>query len=61
MFTATLGCAQPVVIRTSALLDGKGHVLRNTDLTVEGGRIARVSPAQGKATIDLTGMTVMPG
>jgi imidazolonepropionase-like amidohydrolase len=49
------------VIRTSTLLDGKGHVLKNTDLTVEGGRITRMGKASGKAAIDLTGMTVMPG
>jgi imidazolonepropionase-like amidohydrolase len=60
-FGATLACGQSVVIRTSTLLDGKGHVLKNTDLVIEGGRIARVGKAGGKATIDFTGMTVMPG
>ena len=50
-----------MVIRTSTLLDGKGHVLKNTDLVIEGGRITRVGKASGKAAIDLTGMTVMPG
>ncbi len=60
-FCATLACGQGVVIRTSTLLDGKGHVLKNTDLVIEGGRIARVGKASGKAAIDLTGMTVMPG
>ncbi len=58
---ATLAHAQAVVIRTSTLLDGKGHVLKNTDLQIEGGRITRVGAAKGKAAIDLTGMTVMPG
>src|ERR1035441_3151123 len=61
MFTAALAYGQAVVIRTSTLLDGKGHVLKNTDLTIEGGRIARIGVAKGKAAIDLTGMTVMPG
>src|ERR1017187_7283128 len=61
MFTAALAYGQVVVIRTSTLLDGKGHVLKNTDLTIEGGRIARIGVAKGKAAIDLTGMTVMPG
>ena len=60
-FGATLACGQSVVIRTSTLLDGKGHVLKNTDLVIEGGRITRVGKARGKAAIDLTGMTVMPG
>ncbi len=58
---ATLAHAQAVVIRTSTLLDGKGHVLKNTDLTIEGGLISKISPAKGKAAIDLSGMTVMPG
>jgi imidazolonepropionase-like amidohydrolase len=49
------------VIRTSTLLDGKGHVLKNTDLEIEGGHITRIGAARGKAAIDLTGMTVMPG
>jgi imidazolonepropionase-like amidohydrolase len=61
IFAATLAYGQAVVIRTSTLLDGKGHVLKNTDLVIEGGRITRMGAAQGKPSIDLTGMTVMPG
>jgi imidazolonepropionase-like amidohydrolase len=53
--------AQTVVIRTSTLIDGKGHVLRNKEIVVERGRIARVADAKQTPTIDLTGMTVMPG
>ncbi len=61
VFAATLAYGQAVVIRTSTLLDGKGHVLKNTDLVIEGGRITRIAQASGKPAIDLTGMTVMPG
>jgi imidazolonepropionase-like amidohydrolase len=61
IFAATLAYGQAVVIRTSTLLDGKGNVLRNQDITVEDGRISRIGEPRGKATIDLTGMTVMPG
>src|ERR1017187_8788728 len=61
IFGAALAYGQAVVVRTSTLLDGKGHVLKNTDLAIEGGRIARIGAAKGKAAIDLTGMTVMPG
>jgi imidazolonepropionase-like amidohydrolase len=60
-FAAALASAQPLVIRTSTLIDGKGHVLKNKELVVEGGRIARVADARQKADIDLTGLTVMPG
>ena len=61
MFAAALSYGQAVVIRTSALLDGRGHVLKNTDLVIEGGRITAIRDARGNAAIDLTGMTVMPG
>ena len=53
--------AQPIVIRTSTLIDGKGHVLRNQEIAITGSRITRVSAAKDKPTIDLTGLTVMPG
>jgi hypothetical protein len=33
IFAAALSYAQAVVIRTSTLLDGKGHVLNHTELT----------------------------
>jgi imidazolonepropionase-like amidohydrolase len=61
ILAGTLAHGQAVVIRTSTLLDGKGHVLKNTDLAIEGGRITRIGAANGKAAIDLRGMTVMPG
>jgi imidazolonepropionase-like amidohydrolase len=61
LFAAAVGFGQPVVIRTSTLIDGKGHVLKNQELVIEGGRITRIGDAKQKPTIDLTGMTVMPG
>ena len=61
IFGVALSYGQAVVIRTSTLLDGKGHVLKNTDLVIEGGSITGMRDAKGKAAIDLTGMTVMPG
>ena len=61
ILAGTLAHGQAVVIRTSTLLDGKGHVLKNTDLEIEGGRITRIGAAKAKAAIDLTGMTVLPG
>jgi imidazolonepropionase-like amidohydrolase len=60
-FLAALAMAQPTVIKTSTLIDGKGHVLKNQEITVEGGRITRVADAKQKPTVDLTGLTVMPG
>jgi len=60
-FLAAAAAAQPVVIRTSTLIDGKGHVLKNKEIVIEGDHIARVADAKQKPTIDLTGLTVMPG
>jgi imidazolonepropionase-like amidohydrolase len=56
-----LAHAQTTVLATSAILDGKGGVLRNQRITIEGSRIAGVAAGQGKATYDLRGLTVMPG
>src|SRR5689334_9715721 len=58
---ATIVCAQPVVIKTSTIIDGKGHVLKNKELVIENGRITRIADAKSRPTIDLTGLTVMPG
>lgn len=58
---AALAAAQPIVIRTTTLIDGRGHVLRNQEIVVENGRITRVADARQKPTIDLSGLTVMPG
>ena len=58
---AALALAQPVVIKTSTLIDGKGRVLKNQEIVVENGRITRLGDARQKPTVDLTGLTVMPG
>src|SRR4051812_46575726 len=61
LLCATLLAAQPIVIKTSTLIDGKGHVLTNKEIVIEGGRITKIADAKQKPTIDLTGLTVMPG
>jgi imidazolonepropionase-like amidohydrolase len=60
-FLAALAAAQPVVIKTSTLIDGKGRVLKNQEIVIEAGKIASIGPAKQKPTIDLSGLTVMPG
>jgi len=60
-FLAAVAAAQPVIIRTSTLIDGKGHVLKNKELVIEGGRITHIADAKQRPTIDLSGLTVMPG
>ena len=52
---------RPIVIRASTVLDGKGAVLRDVAIVVEGGRIARIDSNVPAATYDLRGVTVMPG
>ncbi len=50
-----------VVIAAGALLDGRGHVIRNTRVVVEGSKIVAVDPKAGPVDYDLRGMTVLPG
>jgi len=53
--------AQPIVVKTGTLIDGKGHVLKNREIVIDNGKITSISPAKQKPTVDLSGMTVMPG
>lgn len=54
---------RPIVLKASTVLDGKGQVLHNTMIVIEGGKIARVGGAapQGTVTYDLSGLAVSPG
>src|SRR5437773_7904037 len=58
---AALAIAQPIVIKTTTLIDGKGQVLRGKEIVIENGRMTRIADAKQKPTIDLSGLTVMPG
>jgi imidazolonepropionase-like amidohydrolase len=60
-FLAALATAQPIVLKTSTLIDGKGRVLHNKEIVIEGSRITRIADAKHKPSIDLTGLTVTPG
>ena len=60
-FLAILAMAQPIIVKTSTLIDGKGHVLTNKEIVIEGGRIASIAEATHRPTLDLSGYTVMPG
>jgi len=50
-----------IVIAANTVLDGKGHVLHNTRIVVEGSRIVAIDPKAGPVDYDLRGMTVLPG
>jgi imidazolonepropionase-like amidohydrolase len=63
--TPALVAAQnrPVALKAAIVLDGKGQIVRNTTIVVEGSKIVRlggVVPPEA-STYDLTGLTVMPG
>jgi len=53
--------APPIVIAASTVLDGKGHVLHDTRIVIEGQQIARIDPKAGPVDYDLRGLTVLPG
>src|SRR5512147_1720314 len=50
-----------VVVAANMLLDGKGHVLRNTRIVIEGAKIVAIDPKAGPVDYDLRGSTVLPG
>ena len=53
--------AKRIVIAASTLLDGKGHVLHDTRVVVEGSKIIAVDPMAAPIDYDLRGLTVLPG
>lgn len=54
--------AEPITIPAGRLLDGKGGVLTDVTVTVDGSRIVSVEPGgKGTPTWDLRGLTLMPG
>src|SRR5579859_4610709 len=62
MPTLVAAQSRPIVLKTATVLDGKGQIIRDTTIVVEGSKIVRLGglPA-GASTYDLTGLTVMPG
>jgi imidazolonepropionase-like amidohydrolase len=50
-----------IVIAASVLLDGKGNVLRNTRIVIEGAKIVAIDPQARPVAYDLRGLTVLPG
>jgi imidazolonepropionase-like amidohydrolase len=52
---------QRIVIGASEVLDGKGHILRDVRIVVEGPKIVSVGPGTGPVDYDLRGLTVLPG
>ena len=65
VWTATAGVPandKRIVIEASAAFDGKGRMLRDTRIAIEGTKIAFVgAKAAGRVDYDLRGLTVLPG
>ena len=51
---AVVSQERAVIIQTSTLLDGRGHLLRDMQIVVQNGKILRVEKASGKATTPTT-------
>jgi imidazolonepropionase-like amidohydrolase len=60
---AAMAQERPIVLKVSTLLDGKGQVMRNTIIVVEGKKIARIGGTlpTGAIIYDLASLTVTPG
>ncbi len=50
-----------IVIATNKLLDGRGHVLPETHIVIEGSKILALDPKASPVDYDLRSFTVMPG
>ena len=53
--------SQRIVIAASAVLDGRGGVLHDTRIVIEGSKIVALDPKAGPVDYDLRGLTVLPG
>ena len=50
-----------IVMAASAALDGRGRVLHDTRIMIEGSKIVAIDPKAGPVDYDLRGLTVLPG
>jgi imidazolonepropionase-like amidohydrolase len=50
-----------IVIAASTVLDGKGHMLRDTRIVIEGSKIVAIDSKAGPVNYNLRGLTVLPG
>src|ERR1017187_8322881 len=49
--------AHPIVIQTGTILDGKGGVLKDRQIVIEGSKIRTVAAGKAKPDYDLRGLT----
>jgi imidazolonepropionase-like amidohydrolase len=53
--------AKPIVIRAPRVIDGRGHLLRNAAVVVDGTKIVRVEEHPRHVDVELRDATLMPG
>ncbi|HET6979434.1 MAG TPA: amidohydrolase family protein [Pyrinomonadaceae bacterium] len=58
---AGVAAQKQIVIAASTVFDGKGGVVHNTRIVVEGSKIVRLDPKAAPVDYDLRGLTVLPG
>lgn len=61
VFSQSLTKEKRIVISASMLFDGKGHVLHDSRIVVEGSKIVGLDPTAGPVDYDLRGFIVLPG
>jgi len=61
MCAASVAAQKQIVIAASTVFDGKGGVVHNTRIVVEGSKIIRIDSKAGPVDYDLRGLTVLPG
>ena len=62
LFTAAaFGQDRPIVIKAATIFDGKGGVIKDSAIVIQGGKIVKLDPKAQGTVYDLTGLTVMPG
>ena len=50
-----------IIVATSTLLDGRGHILRDKRVVIEGSKIVAIDAKAAPVDYDLRGLTVLPG
>jgi len=61
LLLTTTALADPIVIRAPRIIDGRGRLLRNAAVIVDGGNIVAVDANPKRSDIDLPNATLMPG
>ena len=58
----TIAAPRPIVIAASVAIDGRGHILHDVRIVIEGSKIVAIGPkVEGPVDYDLRGLTVLPG